>query len=104
MQGLMQDWPLLVHKILDHAALNHGDREIVTRSIEGPIRRTNYRAVHARARRVAKALEKAGVNFGDRVATMAWIIACRRCSSLAESVRMPLTNSRSVAPMGRPSA
>ena len=72
MQGLMQDWPLLVHKILDHAAQNHGDREIVTRSIEGPIRRTNYRAVHARARRVAKALEKAGVNFGDRVATMAW--------------------------------
>lgn len=72
MLGLMQDWPLLVHKILDHAALNHGDREIVTRAVEGPIRRTNYRAIHSNARRVAKALEKAGVNFGDRVATLAW--------------------------------
>ena len=72
MLGLMQDWPLLVHKILDHAALNHGDREVVTRSVEGPIRRTNYRAIHSRARRIAKALEKAGVVFGDRVATLAW--------------------------------
>src|SRR5580693_8117543 len=27
MLGLMQDWPLLVHKIIDHAALYHGDRE-----------------------------------------------------------------------------
>src|SRR5580698_6277608 len=72
MLGLMQDWPLLVHKILDHAALYHGDREIVTRSVEGPIRRTNYRTVHGRARRVAKALDKAGVKFGDRVATLAW--------------------------------
>jgi fatty-acyl-CoA synthase len=72
MLGLMQDWPLLVHKILDHAALYHGDREIVTRSVEGPIRRSNYRTVHGRARRVAKALDKAGVKFGDRVATLAW--------------------------------
>ena len=37
MLGLMQDWPLLVHKIIDHAALYHGDREIVSRSVEGPI-------------------------------------------------------------------
>ena len=33
MLGLMQDWPLLVHKIIDHAALYHGDREVVTRSV-----------------------------------------------------------------------
>jgi 3-(methylthio)propionyl---CoA ligase len=72
MLGLMQDWPLLVHKILDHAALNHGDREIVTRSVEGPIRRTDYRTIHARARRVAKALRKNGVKLGDRIATLAW--------------------------------
>lgn len=46
MKGLMQDWPLLVHTIIDHAAQYHGDREIVTRSIEGPIRRTTYMDVH----------------------------------------------------------
>ncbi len=72
MRGLMQDWPLLVHKIIDHAALYHGEREVVSRSIEGPIVRTNYRDVRLRALRVAKALERAGVKAGDRVATLAW--------------------------------
>ena len=55
MKGLMQDWPLLVLTIIDHAAQYHGDREIVTRSIEGPIRRTTYMDVHKRARKVANA-------------------------------------------------
>ena len=41
MLGLMQDWPLLVTRILDHAAEWHGDREIVSRSVEGPIERTS---------------------------------------------------------------
>src|ERR1700733_3894699 len=72
MQGLMQDWPLLVHKIIDHATLYHGDREIVTRTVEGPIHRTNYREIGARARRVARALDRFGIRLGDRVGTLAW--------------------------------
>ena len=72
MQGMMQDYPLLVHTILDHAALNHGEREMVTRSIEGPMRRYTYRDLHGRALQVAKALQKEGVGLGDRIATMAW--------------------------------
>ena len=72
MQGLMQDWPLLIHRILDHAALHHGEREIVTRSIEGPMRRCTYTDLHSRARRVAKALDALGMTLGDRVATLAW--------------------------------
>ena len=40
MQGLMQDWPLTVDRILTHAAAWHPQREIVTRSLEGPIVRT----------------------------------------------------------------
>src|SRR6185437_7170545 len=72
MLGLMQDWPLLVHKIIDHAALNHGDREVVTRLVEGPIHRTNYRQIARRSRQVADALERRGIKFGDRVATLAW--------------------------------
>ncbi len=72
MLGLMQDWPLLVHKIIDHAALYHGDREMVTRTLEGPITRTNYREIGSRARRCAKALDKLGIRAGDRVGTLAW--------------------------------
>lgn len=72
MLGLMQDYQLTVQTILDHAALNHGEREMVTRSIEGPIRRSTYRDLRTRALRVAKALQKEGVGLGDRVATMAW--------------------------------
>ena len=72
MLGLMQDWPLLQHKIIDHAALQYGDQEIVTRSVEGPIHRTNYREVRGRALRVAQRLGMDGVKLGDRVATLAW--------------------------------
>jgi fatty-acyl-CoA synthase len=72
MLGQMQDWPLLVHKIIDHAALYHGDREVVSRSVEGPIHRTNYREIAVRSHRVAEALDRHGIKLGDRVATLAW--------------------------------
>lgn len=72
MLGLMQDWPLLLHKVIDHAATQHGDRQIVTRSIEGPIHRTDYAAVRTRALRVAKRIAAEGIGIGDRVGTLAW--------------------------------
>jgi len=72
MLGLMQDWPLLCHRILDHAALNHAERPVITRSIEGPIHTTTYAEVRARAVRVSQRLERDGIKLGDRVATLAW--------------------------------
>jgi fatty-acyl-CoA synthase len=72
MLGLMQDWPLLCHRIIDHAAKYHGERKVITRSVEGPIVETNYAEIRKRALRVAKRLEKDGIKLGDRVATMAW--------------------------------
>ena len=72
MLGLMQDWPLLCHRIIDHAALNHGERPVITRSIEGPIHRTNYAELRTRALRVAQRLDRDGIKLGDRVATLAW--------------------------------
>ena len=72
MQGRMQDWPLTVDRILDHAASWHGGREVVTRSVEGPIVRTTYGAIHARAKRVSNVLKGLGIGVGDRVATLAW--------------------------------
>ena len=58
MLGLMQEWPLLIHKIIDFAAIQHPNREVVTRLVEGPIHRTNYREVRARAMRVACSRDK----------------------------------------------
>ncbi|MDB5420409.1 MAG: AMP-dependent synthetase and ligase [Brevundimonas sp.] len=72
MLGLMQDWPLTVDKILDHARNWHGNREVVTRSVEGPIVRTTYGEIHGRAKRVSNALLNWGVKPGDRIATLAW--------------------------------
>jgi fatty-acyl-CoA synthase len=68
----MQDWPLLCHRIIDHAAIYHAERRVITRSVEGPIVETNYAEIRKRALKVAQALEKDGVKLGDRVATMAW--------------------------------
>ena len=72
MRGLMQDWPLVVTSVIDHAAQWHGEREMVTRTVEGPLHRTNYAELHLRARKLAQALQRLGVARGDVVATMAW--------------------------------
>ena len=72
MLGLMQDWPLLCHRVIDHAAKFHGGRKVVTRSVEGPIHTTNYTEIRARALKVAQRLERDGITIGDRVATLAW--------------------------------
>ena len=45
---------------------------MVTRSVEGPIRRCTIADLRSRALRVAKALEGEGVELGDRIATLAW--------------------------------
>ena len=72
MSGLMQDWKLTVDKILEHAHLNHGHQEIVTRTVEGPIVRSTYSDLYWRSRQCSNALLADGVQRGDRVATLAW--------------------------------
>ena len=72
MLGLMQEWPLLCHKLLDHAARQHGKREVVSRSIEGPVVRTTYADIRRRSLKVSQRLERDGYGLGDRIATLAW--------------------------------
>jgi fatty-acyl-CoA synthase len=69
---MMQGWPLTVDKILDHAAERHGARELVSRTVEGPIVRTTYRDLRTRAKMVSNALKAMGVGVGDRIGTLAW--------------------------------
>ncbi|KAF0186118.1 MAG: fatty-acyl-CoA synthase [Hyphomonadaceae bacterium] len=72
MLGLMQNWQLTVDKIIEHAAINHTNREIVTRSVEGPIVRTTYGNIFTRAKKVSNWLLGQGIKLGDRVASLAW--------------------------------
>jgi fatty-acyl-CoA synthase len=64
--------PLLISSLIRHADRYHGDAEIVSRTVEGPIHRYTYRDAHARSRRLARALARLGVGPSDRVATLAW--------------------------------
>ncbi|WP_088285122.1 3-(methylthio)propionyl-CoA ligase [Ideonella sp. A 288] len=72
MNGLMMQQPLLISSLLTHAERHHGDREIVSRRVEGDLHRQTYRELAARSRRMANAMAMLGVGFGDRVATLAW--------------------------------
>jgi acyl-CoA synthetase (AMP-forming)/AMP-acid ligase II len=71
MHGLMQEHELLISSLIRHAAVHHGQREIVSRSGDGGLHRTNWAEVERRSRRLARALESAGIRSGDRVATLA---------------------------------
>ncbi len=72
MLGQMQDHPLLISTLIDHAAKNHPESEIVSRRVEGDLHRSNYGQVAQRSKQVAGALDRLGLAFSDRVATLAW--------------------------------
>lgn len=72
MHGIMQQHPLLLSGLIEHAAAFHGEREIVSQMVDGSMHRSNWREVHVRAKRLANALHQLGIRAGDRVATLAW--------------------------------
>jgi len=72
MHGLMMDTPLLISSIAEHAEKFHGDREIVSVTMDNPRHRYTMREAVARSRKLANALDKLGLATGDRVATIAW--------------------------------
>jgi fatty-acyl-CoA synthase len=72
MHGLMMDTPLLITEIMRFAERNYADREIVSVTFDNPRHRTQWREVFRRARKLANALRAAGIQPGDRIATLAW--------------------------------
>ncbi|MCG8369969.1 MAG: 3-(methylthio)propionyl-CoA ligase [Proteobacteria bacterium] len=72
MHGHMMDTPLLISSIAKHAERFHGDREIVSVTMDDPRHRYTVRDAMARARQLANALDNLGLERGDRLATIAW--------------------------------
>jgi fatty-acyl-CoA synthase len=72
MRGTMMDFPLTLPTLLDRAGRLFPRVEIVSRRPDRSIHRTNYGEFHRRARRLASALTKLGLQPGDRVSSMMW--------------------------------
>ncbi len=71
MLGAMQDFPLRLTHLLDHAEREHGEAEIVSRWADGRTTRSNWQSLAHDARKCAQMLHALGIGSGDRVATLA---------------------------------
>ena len=72
LEGLMQhDYPLTLQLLLDRMRRVYADSEVVSVR-QGERTRASYGEVVERSERLAQALERLGVQQGDRVATFAW--------------------------------
>ena len=70
--GLMMDRPLLISGIIEHAAAQFGDVEVVSRETHGPLFRYTYAQCAARSRKLANALKSLGLEAGSAVGSIAW--------------------------------
>src|ERR687891_2616475 len=72
MNGLMMDYQLTLPPILRRAETYFGDREIVTRMPDKSFHRYTYADMARRAKQLSVALQKLGLERGDRVGTLCW--------------------------------
>lgn len=72
MQSTMMDFPLTLVHLLERAGKLFPKEEIVTRLPDKSLQRYTFGDFHRRSRQLASALQKAGLQKGDRVATLSW--------------------------------
>ncbi|MEI6737001.1 MAG: 3-(methylthio)propionyl-CoA ligase [Pseudomonadota bacterium] len=72
MQNTMQEQSPLISSLIEFAAQNHSDTEIVSRTVEGGLHRYTYRDANRRTKRLANALKHLRTKMGDRIGTLAW--------------------------------
>ncbi len=70
--GTMMDFPLTLPTMLERAGKLFSRVEIVSRRPDLAIRRFTYGEFYKRARQLAAALQKLGLQGGDRVASLMW--------------------------------
>jgi len=68
----MQYYALTIDKFLNHAAKWSGEREIISAHAGQAKHRIGYAELRARSNRLSGALERLGLEFGDRIGTLAW--------------------------------
>src|ERR1700733_8869230 len=69
--GLMMDRPLLISDVIEHAAGQFGDTEIVSREANGSVFRYSYAQCRVRALRLANALSERGMGAGTSIGSIA---------------------------------
>jgi acyl-CoA synthetase (AMP-forming)/AMP-acid ligase II len=72
MFGQMQDSPLLVSQLIEHAAELYPNQRIITKTVEGHFHEYTYKDAAKRSRQLAQALIALGVQDGDVIGTLAW--------------------------------
>ena len=72
MKGSMMDYPLTLHSILERLPQYYAGVEVVSRLPDASVHRYTYAGFYRRARALAEALQRRGLQPGDRVATLCW--------------------------------
>ena len=72
MNGNMMGWDLTIPQAISHAEKYNFDGKLISRELDGSIRKTTYGESIKRSKKLANALNKLGINLHDRVATIAW--------------------------------
>lgn len=69
--GLMMDRPLLISDVIEHAAGQFGDTEVVAREADGSIVRYSYAQCRKRTLQLANALAEIGMTAGTSIGSIA---------------------------------
>ncbi len=72
MNGNMMGWDLTISQAISHAEKYNFDGKLISRELDGSIKKTTYGESIKRSKKLANALNKLGINLHDRVATIAW--------------------------------
>ena len=72
LSGVIMDLPLMISSAIEYAATFHARTEVVARDVDGTIHRYTYADAYRRAKRLANALDRLGVQQGDRIGTLGW--------------------------------